>query len=73
MQLFETLARNRERCIAATMEATGWTREYTEEQIAYAREQMDVLFRDYTEYEFYTMSPEQQRETYQEILNNRRK
>ena len=72
-QLLETIAKNRERCIAATMEATGWTKEQAEAHLTETRQRLDILFRDYVRYEFYRVPTEQQEELYCRILVHQEK
>lgn len=72
-QLFEILAKNKEHCVTKTMEKTGWSREFAEQQVTNARERLDILFKDYIQYEFYKLTIEQQGERYREILEERRR
>lgn len=60
----------REKAILSVMEKTGWTREYTIEQIEDARSRLGITYSGYCADNFHRIPVEQQAERYQYILNN---
>lgn len=57
----------KEACINATVEATGWSREYAVKQIADARKRLGIKYLEYYKNDFYFIPVEEQEERYAQL------
>lgn len=63
----------REKHIQNVMAQTGWSREYTVEQIKDARKRLNITYKDYNICKMYEIPVEEQEAEYQKVLNRRAK
>ena len=67
----ERIRKNREDCIAKTMESTGWDMDRAKAEIKDARERLGVSYKDYASFELWKYPAEEQEEVYQKALRRR--
>ena len=65
------IKRARKQCIEATVEATGWSPKEAARHIDDARERLGLLYLDYRRMKMYYLTPEEQKERYDEMLKAR--
>lgn len=72
-QIMNQLEKAREKCIDDTVSITGWSREYAKSQIVSARNRLGIGYNDYIRYKFYNIPIDQQRDTFEAIIRERKK
>lgn len=63
----------RERAIASIMKKSGWSREYTIEQVEEAKKSFGITYLDYNKYNFHKVAKEEQEAKYNKILEKKKK
>ena len=58
--------KQKEECLKATMEATGWDEEYALQQIKYTRKKLGITYNAYRQHELYLVPVEEQAAKYDE-------
>ena len=58
----------REQSIRRVMKKTGWTYDFTVEQIEDARKRLGVSYKEYLKHDLFSLSAEEQKQKYEEVV-----